>query len=84
MATSALMAIRINDSLGLRRKLTRVMFCSVVAGKKHFMFFSRQKSPRCSLGGRWSPQILGFFRGKPIFQIFVLSSQTETPYAQNN
>jgi len=51
MATSALMAIRINDSLGLRRKLTRVMFCSVVAGKKHFMFFSRQKSPRCSLGG---------------------------------
>jgi hypothetical protein len=23
----------------------------VVAGKKHFMFFSRQKSPRCSLGG---------------------------------
>ena len=30
------------------------MFCSVVAGKKHFMFFSRQKSPRCSLDGmRW-------------------------------
>jgi hypothetical protein len=28
--------------------------------------------------------ILGFFRGKPIFQIFFLSSQTETPYAQNN
>ncbi len=28
--------------------------------------------------------ILGFFRGKPIFQIFVLSSQTETPYTQNN
>ncbi len=27
--------------------------------------------------------ILGFFRGKPIFQIFVLSSQTETLYAQN-
>jgi hypothetical protein len=51
MATSALMAIRINDSLGLRRKLTRVMYCSVVAGKKHFMFFSRQKSPRCLLGG---------------------------------
>jgi hypothetical protein len=23
----------------------------VVAGKKHFMFFSRQNSPRCSLGG---------------------------------
>ncbi len=28
--------------------------------------------------------ILGFFHGKPIFQIFVLSSQTETLYAQNN
>ncbi len=27
--------------------------------------------------------ILGFFRGKPIFQIFVLSLQTETLYAQN-
>ena len=26
--------------------------------------------------------ILGFFRGKPIFKIFVLSSQTETLYAQ--
>jgi hypothetical protein len=58
MATSTLMAIRINDSLALWRKLTRVMFCSVVAGKKHFMFFSRQKSPRCSLGGGAGPKPL--------------------------
>jgi hypothetical protein len=63
MATSALMAIRINDSLGLRRKLTRVMFCSVVAGKKHFMFFSRQKSPRCSLGHHLPALISSYLAG---------------------
>jgi hypothetical protein len=40
---------------------------------------------RESFGGHHRPAgILGFFRGKPIFQIFVLSSQTETLYAQNN
>jgi len=54
-----------------------------VAGEKVEVFFSRQKTTKCALGGG-AGQILGFFRGKPIFQIFVLSSQTETPYAQNN
>ena len=39
MVTSATMAIRIDESLGLRNKLTRTMFCSVVAGKKLDIFF---------------------------------------------
>jgi hypothetical protein len=56
-----------------------------VAGEKVEVFFSRQKTTKCALGGHHRPAgILGFFRGKPIFQIFVLSSQTETLYAQNN
>jgi hypothetical protein len=52
MATSASMAIRINESLGFRNKklLTRAMFWSVVAGKKVDVF-SRRKSPRFLLGG---------------------------------
>jgi len=32
-------------------KLTSAMFCSVVAEKKNLMFFFRQKSHRCLLGG---------------------------------
>ena len=33
------MAIRINESLGLLNKITRAVFCSVVAGKYNLMFF---------------------------------------------
>ena len=35
-----------NRYLGLRKKITRAMFCSVVAGEK-IDVFSRQKSRRC-------------------------------------
>jgi hypothetical protein len=44
MALIALMAIRIDKSLGLWSKLTRAMFSSVVVGKRNLMFFSHQKS----------------------------------------
>ncbi len=44
MATSASMAIRINESLGLRNKLTRAMFCSLVAGNKTCCFFFARKA----------------------------------------
>jgi hypothetical protein len=44
MATIALSAIGAIDYLGDRTILTRVMFCSVVAGKKILMFFPARKS----------------------------------------
>jgi hypothetical protein len=37
------MAIRIDESLGLRNKLARVMFSMVVAGRRNLMFFFPQK-----------------------------------------
>jgi hypothetical protein len=46
MASIALMAIRIDESLGLQNKLARVMFSMVVAGRRNLMFFFRQKSRR--------------------------------------
>jgi hypothetical protein len=48
MALIASMAIGIDESLGLRSKLTCAMFSSVLAGKRNLMFFFRQKS---RLGG---------------------------------
>jgi hypothetical protein len=39
VAMSTTMAIRCDETLGLRNKLTRAMFCSVVMGK-NLMFFS--------------------------------------------
>jgi len=44
MAMSASMAIRINESLGLLNKITRAMFCFVVAGKNSLMFFFTEKA----------------------------------------
>jgi hypothetical protein len=38
------MAIRCDEKLGLRNKLTRAMFCSVVA-EKNWMFFSPPEKP---------------------------------------
>ena len=38
------MAIRINEPLGLLNKITRAMFCSVVAGKYNLMFFFTEKA----------------------------------------
>jgi hypothetical protein len=53
MVTSATMAIRCDETLGLRNKPKRAMFCSVVAGKK-LGFFYHQKSHRCALRhGGW-------------------------------
>jgi hypothetical protein len=57
MATSASMAIRIDESLGLRNKLTRAMFCSVVAGKKNLMFFPARKA----VDERW--EVVALLRG---------------------
>ncbi len=45
------MAIRIDESLGLRNKLARVMFSMVVVGRSNFRFFSGKKSRRRALGG---------------------------------
>jgi hypothetical protein len=44
MATRALKAIRINESLALRSELTRVMSSMVVAGRRNLMFFSAKKA----------------------------------------
>jgi len=43
MALIASMAIRIDELLGLWNKLTRAMFCSVVAGKNLMFFFPPEK-----------------------------------------
>ena len=51
MATSASMAIRWNETLGLWKKITCVMFCSVVAGK--IDVFSRPEKPEMSPAGEW-------------------------------
>jgi hypothetical protein len=45
MALIAMATIGFIDYLVKWNKLTRVMFCSVVAGKKLDFLFSRQKSP---------------------------------------
>jgi hypothetical protein len=51
MATSALKAIRINELLALRSKLTRAMCSSVAARRRNLIFFFPPKSSRCLLGG---------------------------------
>ncbi len=51
MAARALFAIRINESLALRSKLTRVMLTSVSVGKRNLLFFFHQKSLKWALGG---------------------------------
>jgi len=43
MASIALMAIKTDESLGLPKKFTRAMFCSVVA-EKNLMFFPARKT----------------------------------------
>jgi hypothetical protein len=43
MVLSAMMAVRCDESLGLWNKLTRAMFCSVVAGKKLEVFSPPEK-----------------------------------------
>ena len=48
------MTIRCDEMLGLRNKLTRAMFCSVVAGKKLDVFFT----PRQAVDARWDPVVL--------------------------
>ncbi len=44
MASIASMAIRIDESLALRSKLTRAMFSSVAAGKRNLIFFPAKKA----------------------------------------
>ncbi len=56
MATIMTMAIRKNETLGLRNKLTHVLFCSVVAGKKLDVFFPARKAVDVRwevVGGEW-------------------------------
>jgi hypothetical protein len=43
MATRALMAIRINESLALWSELTQVMLSMVVARRRNLIFFSAKK-----------------------------------------
>jgi hypothetical protein len=45
MAMRALMAIRIDELLGLKNKLAQVMFSMVVAGRSNLMFFFPPKKP---------------------------------------
>ncbi len=42
--------------LGKRNNLPREVFCWLVAGEKTASFFSRQKSPKCALGGGGAPR----------------------------
>jgi hypothetical protein len=51
MATIATILIRVISLLGKQNKLTREVFWWLVAGREHLMFFWRQKSPKCALGG---------------------------------
>jgi hypothetical protein len=51
MATIATILIRVISLLGKWNELTREVFWWLVAGREHLMIFSRQKSPRCTLGG---------------------------------
>ena len=48
---------RIKELLGLWNKLTRAMFCSVVAGKKNLMFFPARKA----VDERW--EVVALLRG---------------------
>jgi hypothetical protein len=73
MASSASVAIRIDESLALRSKLTRAMFSSVAAGKRNLIFFSRQKSRRWALGGGAKE---GVFHFGPLF--LQMSSSCES------
>jgi hypothetical protein len=57
MASSASMAIRIDESLALRSKLTRAMFSSVAAGKRNLIFFFPPKKPQMSALGHHLPKM---------------------------
>jgi hypothetical protein len=51
MATIATILIGVISLLGKRNELTREVFWWLVVGREHSMFFSHQKSPKCTLGG---------------------------------
>jgi hypothetical protein len=51
MATIVTIIIGVTYLLGKRNDLPREVFCWLVAGEKTAPFFSRQKSPKCALGG---------------------------------
>jgi hypothetical protein len=53
MATIATILIGVIPLLGKWNKLMREVFWWLVAGREHLMFFSRQKSTKCALDGRW-------------------------------
>ena len=57
MVTSTMMAIRCDETLGLGNKLTRAMFCSVVARKKLDVFFTTRKA----VDVHWEVVIFGSF-----------------------
>ncbi len=77
------MAIRFNELLALRSKLTRAMCSSVVAGRRNLIFFSCQKSRRCLLGGGDSAtghtcSDKSLFSGELIPSIYIVGAATGT------
>ena len=88
------MAIRCDETLGVRNKLTRAMFCSVVTGEKLNVFFTARKAVDVCWGTVVGGKERGVARhfgirdtGGPGYSVgryeFVLQVRICTPYTGN-